>query len=63
MAEGSVKYVETWILAKLRDRKFFSFSEARAAIKEMLEELNNREIKSRKGWTRRKAFLEEEASI
>lgn len=59
-AEGSVKYAETWILAKLRDRKFFSFAEARAAVKEALEELNNREIKSRKGWTRRKAFLEEE---
>ena len=60
-AEGSVKYAETWILAKLRDRKFFSFEEARAAVKETLEELNNREIKSRKGWTRRKSFLEEEA--
>ena len=60
-AEGSVKYAETWILAKLRDRKFFSFEEARAAVREALEELNNREIKSRKGWTRRKAFLEEEA--
>ncbi len=60
-AEGSVKYAETWILAKLRDRKFFSFEEARAAVRETLEELNNREIKSRKGWTRRKAFLEEEA--
>ena len=62
-AEGSVKYAETWILAKLRNRKFFSFEEARAAVKEALEELNNREIKSRKGWTRRKAFLEEEAEF
>lgn len=60
-AEGSVRYAETWILAKLRNQKFFSFEEARAAVKEALEELNNREIKSRKGWTRRKAFLEEEA--
>ena len=60
-AEGSVKYAETWILAKLRDRKFFSFEEARAAVREALDELNTREIKSRKGWTRRKAFLEEEA--
>ena len=60
-AEGSVKYAETWILAKLRNRKFFSFEEARAAVRETLEELNSREIKSRKGWTRKKAFLEEEA--
>lgn len=59
-AEGSVRHAETWILAKLRDRKFFSFEEARAAVKDALEDLNNREIKSRKGWTRRKAFLEEE---
>jgi len=56
-----VKYAETWILAKLRDRKFFSFEEARIAVRETLEELNDREIKSRKGWTRRKAFQEEEA--
>ena len=62
-AEGSVDYAETWILAKLRDRKFFSFEEARAAVREALEELNDREIKSRKGWTRRKAFLEEEAAF
>lgn len=60
-AEGSVKYAETWILAKLRDRNFFSFEEARAAVAEKLEELNNREIKSRKGWTRRTSFIEEEA--
>jgi len=60
-AEGSVRFAETWILAKLRNQKFFSFEEARAAVREALEELNNREIKSRKGWTRRKAFLEEEA--
>lgn len=60
-AEGSVSFAETWILAKLRNHKFFSFEEARAAVKQALEELNNREIASRKGWTRRKAFLEEEA--
>ena len=61
-AEGGVNYAETWILAKLRDSKFFSIEEAKAAVKDALEELNNREIKSRKGWTRRGSFLEEEAS-
>ena len=60
-AESSVNFAETWILAKLRNRKFFSFEEAQAAVKEALEELNDREFKNRKGWTRRKAFLEEEA--
>ena len=60
-AEGSVRFAETWILARLRNQKFFSFEEARAAVREALEELNNRELKNRKGWTRRKAFLEEEA--
>lgn len=60
-AEGSVKYAETWILASLRDRKFYSFEEARAAVAEKVDELNEREIRSRKGWTRRRAFLEEEA--
>ena len=60
-AESSVSFAETWILAKLRNRKFFSFEEARAAVREALEELNDRDIKGRKGWTRRRAFLEEEA--
>ena len=60
-AESSVSFAETWILAKLRNRRFFSFEEARAAVREALEELNDREIKGRKGWTRRRAFLEEEA--
>ena len=60
-AESSVKVAETWILAALRERKFFSFEEARAAVAEKLEELNDRQLKNRKGWTRRRAFLEEEA--
>ena len=61
-AESSVKVAETWILAALRDQKFFSFEEARAAVAMKLEELNDRELKNRKGWTRRRAFQEEEAS-
>lgn len=62
-AESGVNFAETWILAKLRDHKFFSFEEARAAVREALEELNDREFKNRKGWTRRKAFLEEEVQF
>ena len=61
-AEGSVRFAETWILASLRDRKFFSFDEAKSAVAEKLEALNNREISSRKGWTRKTAFEAEEKS-
>lgn len=59
-AEGSVRYAETWILASLRDRKFFSFDEAKKAVTERLEVLNSREISSRKGWTRKSSFEKEE---
>lgn len=60
-AEGSVRYAETWILAALRDRTFYSFTDAKEAVAEKLEDLNNREIRSRKGWTRKTSFREEEA--
>ena len=30
--EGSVRFVSTWITAALRDRKFFSIAEAKAAV-------------------------------
>ena len=33
-AEGGVRFASTWILAALRDRKFFSVEEARSAVKE-----------------------------
>lgn len=60
--EGSVRYAETWILASLRDRKFLSFDEAKHAVTAKLEELNNREVSSRKGWTRKTSFDTEEKS-
>lgn len=59
MAEGTVKFASTWILAALRDRRFFSVQEARDAAAEMLEELNSRPFKKREG-SRRAAYLEEE---
>ena len=58
-AEGSVKYVSTWITAALRDRKFFSLEEAKHAVIEKLEELNRRPFKKRPG-CRYSAFEEEE---
>ena len=59
LAEGTVKFASTWILAALRDRKFFSLEEAQTAVEEKLEELNGRPFKKREG-NRRTAFLEEE---
>lgn len=58
-AEGTVKVIETWILAALRNRKFFSFEELNAAIREKLEEFNAKPFQKKKG-SRLTAFLEEE---
>jgi len=59
MAEGTVKFASTWIIAALRDRKFFSIQEARDAVKEKLNELNNYPFKKREG-SRSTAFINEE---
>ena len=59
LAEGTVKFASTWILAALRDRRFFSIREAQEAVAEKLEELNDRPFKKREG-CRRSAFLTEE---
>ena len=40
IAEGTVKVLETWILAALRNRKFFTFQELNKAIHKKLEEFN-----------------------
>jgi transposase len=59
LAEGSVKYASTWIIAALRNQKFFSMQEIREAVAEKLEELNNYLFKKRVG-SRNSAYLEEE---
>lgn len=61
-AEGSVRYVSTWITAALRDRKFFSLDEVRRAVIEKLEELNRQPFKKRKGCCF-SAFEEEEQAF
>ena len=61
-AEGSVRFVETWIIAALRDQKFFTIGEVRQAVSQNLEELNDRPFKQRNG-TRRSAYLEEECGF
>lgn len=59
LAEGSVKYASTWIIAALRNRKFFSMQEIRDAVKEKLEELNSYPFKKREG-NRNTAYADEE---
>ena len=59
LAEGSVKFASTWILAALRNERFFTLNEAKEAVRMKLEELNRREFRQREG-CRRSAYLEEE---
>ena len=47
--------VERWILARLRNRTFFSLDELNQAIKELLEYLNNRPMQ-KLGRSRKEQF-------
>lgn len=58
-AEGTVRALETWILASLRNRIFFAFEELNKAIREKLEEFNTKPFQKKKG-SRLTAFIEEE---
>ncbi len=53
--EAAVLLVERWILARLRNRRFFSLAELNAAIRELITELNARPFKKLPG-CRREAF-------
>lgn len=53
--EVGVQVVERWILAKLRNRRFFSLAEANAAIRQLLDELNGR-VTRHLGASRRHLF-------
>jgi transposase len=55
--ENGVQNVERWVIAPLRNRKFFSLYEVSLAIKEKLEELNNKVMQS-VGRSRRQEFEE-----
>lgn len=61
-AENSVKYASTWIIAALRNQKFFSYEELNEAVKEKLEILNNTPFKKKTG-CRRTAFENEEKAF
>lgn len=55
-AEAGVLLVERWILAALRNRKFFSLDELNTAIAALLEKLNNRRFQKMDG--SRRSFFE-----
>lgn len=58
-AEGTVGVIETWILAALRNRRFFSFEELNIAIRQKFQEFNEKPFQKKKG-SRFSAFEEEE---
>jgi transposase len=53
--EGGVLVAQRWILACLRNRRFFALDELNAAIRELLEKLNTRPFQKLEG-CRRSAF-------
>ncbi len=53
--EVGVQVVQRWILARLRNRRFFSLAEANAAIRDLLEQLNRRTTRHL-GTSRRQLF-------
>ena len=60
--EAGVLVVERWILARLRNRTFFSLGELNVAIRELLEALNTRAFKKLEG-CRRSRFLELDSPV
>jgi transposase len=58
-AEGAVGIISTWILAALRNQKFFTLAELNAAILEKLETSNANPFQKKTG-SRLSVFLEEE---
>jgi len=59
--EGTIGIVSTWIIAALRNRKFFSLREINDAIWEKLDEFNNKPFQKKQG-SRLSVFLQEEQS-
>jgi transposase len=56
VVESAVLQAQRFILARLRNRQFFSLDEVNAAIREELEALNNRPMKEYGGRSRRQRF-------
>jgi len=57
--EGSVGNVSTWILAALRNRKFFTLAELNNSVRELLENFNQDSFQKKDG-SRVSLFLEQE---
>ena len=57
--EGSVGKLTTHIIAKLRDRKFFSLSELNSSVRKLLDAFNRRDFQKKEG-SRYSVFIEEE---
>jgi hypothetical protein len=58
-AEGTVKTISTWIIAALRNQKFFTLQDLNKAIKEKLQVFNSKPFQKKEG-SRLSIFLEEE---
>lgn len=54
--ESAVLHIQRYILARLRNRQFFSLAEVNEAISELLEEFNDRPMKDYGHQTRRERF-------
>jgi transposase len=57
-AEGGVYFTETQILARLRDRKFFSLEELNVTLKELLLQVNHKPFQKMPGSSRYSLYLE-----
>ena len=60
--EGTVGHISTWIIAALRNWKFFSVEELNEAIEDKLDELNEKPFQKRQG-SRQSIFTEEESPM
>jgi len=54
--EGAVLIAQRWVLARLRNEKFFSLASLNARIQELLEELNERPMDGYGGQSRRERY-------
>lgn len=54
--EAAVRLVQRWILARLRQRTFFSLADLNAAVAQLLVELNDRPMRHYGGASRRQRF-------
>jgi len=60
--EGAVNIISTWIIAALRNQKFFTLAELKQEIKVKLDEYNNRPFQKKDG-SRLSIFLGEEKPL